>query len=256
MSLLESSLIMNGSMFITQEDCEVYGISLSNVGIPQDELDCAIITQEEIDELFNVLVASRTDIKNTNQLIYKSRTQHDILSDEITDTDNESKPTCGVWLNVELDNISKWIWELSTVGAEKRNKHWPPPSVKNQEDLIDYSRKNRDIGWLNVGASPDKLRSYALAVLALHIKNEIEKHTQEMFLKHRAKHFMKVLNDIKSNGVFRLGVEHDRVMGIYNGKEYKSVVYDFDPTAQTYHCFPVHKFPIGVITYLEGQLEL
>lgn len=258
--LLEDVQITHGNMCITQDDCQVYNIPLSEVGEPHDPLDYGNLTKDEIDFAVKVLQGSRNDFAKIGEPAYRIRLRHDTVEGLIEDSSKNDlkkfKSLSEVWLDEEFDKISRWVWDLELVTGDEREKHWPPLHIKEKKDLIEFSKKKKLEGILNIGAVPHKLRSYALAALAEHIRRELDRLTDERFVKARADEFLAAWSTVSNNGTFRLGVTHQEIMGLFNGKDCFNVVYDYDPTAKTFHCFPVENFPNVRDSFTEAQLGM
>jgi hypothetical protein len=170
-----------------------------------------------------------------------------------------SRSLSGLWLDDEFERKASWHWELDVVRAGTRAKHWPPPSVRTAAQLREHSLKHQGPaefpGWLNPGTDPAKLVQYAQACLAEYFYRTLEQRTVEMPTE-RAADFLTVWSELFNNGTFRLGVEHDQVMGAQLGSDCYFMVYDFDPGSKQFHCFPVKSFPNVSCIVPESLLEV
>lgn len=253
--LLKDSEGANQGIFLTADDCVVYQISETEVNEPFNQSELEMLTAGEIENAVKTLEGSRHDLTSQRQAQFLPRTQHDIVAGELHAA-AAMKSECGIWLDKEFEQLSSWILELRVVERDEREKHWPPPDVKTQGDLMDLSKQDPTVGWLNLGTSPEELRSFALAALAEHIQRKLRERTDDSSIEGRSEEFVAAWREVSEAGSFRLGVTHQKTIGISDGKECTNMVYDFDPSARQVHCFPVLSFPSVRDTIIEGQLEL
>ncbi|MDO9356650.1 MAG: hypothetical protein Q7T55_23325, partial [Solirubrobacteraceae bacterium] len=240
--LLEDTQFANQRIFLTHDDCAVYDLPESDVDAPHNPFDLSHITADETDGLVKSLEGSRSDLASREEGDLKVGTQHHHLHGDLTSTPS-AKSVCGVWLDREFERRCAWLCDLRAVEGDEREKHWPPPQVKTQSDLLNYSLSKRDVGWLNPGTSTELLRSFALAAFAEHFRRRLSERTEENSVKQRAQDFATVWSDLSDTGNFRLGVTHAHTVGMSNGKECRNMVYDYHPSSMQFHCFPVLSFP-------------
>jgi hypothetical protein len=166
------------------------------------------------------------------------------------------RPLGKFWLDKEFHRMAGWLVDLCVVDANTREKHWPPPSVKNHDDLVNFSKKKPTTGWLNVGTEEAVLRYYALAIIAQLFYSELNKEPEERSGDYSPSEFLEIWDRLFNNGTFRVGVTHVMPMGVANGANCRDVLYDFDPSAKQFHCFPVQSLPAVRWSFVEGQLDL
>lgn len=252
--LLEDSLIAHQNLYATKDDCEVDGLPDTEVGLPHNPWGLELLTRNEIDEAVRVLEGSRYQLASAKLRQFGHRTEHDIVAGELQ-VAGDPKSLCGIWLDKEFDRLSSWVWELSLVEGSERSKHWPPPHIKSHSELLAHSEQRPKIGWLNLGTSAENLRSFALAAFAAHFRRSLDERTDSIFINERVEDFLISWSEVSERGNFRLGVTHLQTVGVSNGQECRDMVYDFDPSAKQFHCFPVLSFPSVRDTFVEGQLE-
>lgn len=253
--LLQDSDETNQGVFLTADDCAVYQLSEAEANKPFNPLALEMLMANDIENAVRTIESSRYDLASQRQEQYPPRTLHDIVSGEI-DAAVPMKSECEVWLDQEFERLSSWILELHVVERDEREKHWPPLNVKTQGDLMEFSKGNPTVGWLNPRTSPEELRGYALAALAEHVQRKLRERTDAPSVEERSEDFLSVWHEVSETGSFRLGVTHQQTMGMSDGKECTKMVYDFDPSAKQVHCFPVLSFPPVRDAMIEGQLEI
>jgi hypothetical protein len=241
------------SMYMTEEEYTEAEIPEETDPAAHNELALFLFDPDTISMHSTSLEMSRWDLRAQNA----SQMRTDIgTPDDSLHPPPIPRPLAGVWLDEEFDRLTKWILELRVVEGDEREKHWPPPTVKTHEHLIAHSRKKPKVGWLNIGTDPVMLRYNALGALAAYFFAELKQKTSESDPRSCFNEFFQVWTGVFEKGTFRLGVTHVQSMGVANGAECKSVVYDFDPSSMQFHCFPVAEFPPVSSKFHEGQLEL
>jgi hypothetical protein len=258
--LVDSEQIAHGSIHLSEEErkeCIEIESEKTDEPIAHDPLFLDLLDAEEFDRYVNALEASRVQFTLREQVAAGARVRDDIGSEgDFLHPPRNVKPLAGIWLDEEFHKLSRWLQELRVVEGSEREKHWPPPQLKDKKDLIAYSIGKRDVGWLNVGTNPIELRSYALQALAAYFFETLADRNDEYFFKERADDFLTCWQEIFCCGTFRLGVIHRQVMGLENGKDCVNMVYDFDPDSKQFHCFPAETFPDVEAVYREDELDI
>jgi len=242
----------HASMFMTEQERADDDIPSDGEPVAHSDFFANMIGQSEATMFAQSLEASRRDAA----LVEQARIRTDIgPADDTVHAPSERRPVAGIWLDEEFDRLSNWIVKLRVVEGDEREKHWPPPSVKNPDQLLAHSRKKPKVGWLNIGSDPLQLRRDALGLLSAYFFRELEKKASDRTLPECFDEFLETWSEIFGNGTFRLGMTHVQDIGVANGAQCRNMVYDFDPSNKQFHCFPVLEFPPVSADFHEGQID-
>lgn len=228
-----------------------------------------LLDVEEFDRVIPLLEGSRKDLFGVRGDSPAHRARSDVgaidRADVVLYPPAATKSLIGVWLDEEFNRLTTWFQAMHIVPAEKRNKHWPPPHIRTEAELLAYSRSKPDEGILSVDADEQELLRCCLAAtegafcrdVGLSRESEAASeigHSNPESLQPAA--YLAVWNRLSSLGSFRLGIEHLRDVGAAGGAMTRKLVYDVSPTGCEFHCYPVRTFPPLKHVFLEGALEL
>lgn len=227
--------------------------------IPTNATDLELLDASEFDSVVKVLETSRTDLLASRLDGPTARVREDIGADSISGsnlhTPSSARPECGTWLDKEFDKLTSWVQLLRLVPSGQRAKHWPPPNIKTEEELLEYSARNPNQGWLNININEQHLRDTCLAGVAHYFDDALMDKIPTYFWSENSREYLALWADLFRNSNFRLGIRHPVKIGAAQGQMVNKMVYDISKSGKEFHCFPVQEFPDGMTNFLEGQLD-